>query len=505
MSRLKEVFDAQSLAVVLVDALERKSAEQIFIKSAPRAQKSRLKNVAKSELVGHITGGFFTAPQIAYQVMKELDRACQKERHIVASIPENQASERVGSYRAIALKRERAKFVWALARDDRDKVRVLANRVINEFFQEVASFEKAKAVTDGELTLETLGDDAQLASKIKNQAEQLGEATQTVHRLETKLSNFESERATLLVQMGAKERQLKQQTEKRGELESELNALREQFKSIEDEHAELEQAKNKAEEARKVAEELAQKVRRLEKLAGASDSLTDVQSQLENAQRQIDDLRRENKTLRSLADKTQHETQKELEKTKTDLEQVRDELKRVRKHISVLEERPVGEALERPTDGVNIFLDQANLAGVAHQVYKRKVNFASLLNYLAEGRKIVKAVAFVVDNGGTAFDGFCDVLRRAGWDLRIKKPKRFSDGQRKADWDMAIAMEALEHQDKAKHLVIVSGDGDFAPLIKRLQKKGQTVEVASFSEGLAKEAKDAADRVIIINASSLEA
>ena len=102
-------------------------------------------------------------------------------------------------------------------------------------------------------------------------------------------------------------------------------------------------------------------------------------------------------------------------------------------------------------------------------------------------------------------DGFCDVLRRAGWELRIKKPKRFSDGTSKADWDMGIAMEALEYRERAKHVVLVSGDGDFAPLIRRLQKSGQQVEVASFAEGLAGEAREVANRVILLDKSSLEA
>ena len=504
LSRLKEVFDAQSLAIVLVDALERKSAEQIFLKSAPKGQKARLKNVPKSELVGHITGGFFAAPQVAYQVMKELDRSCQKERHIVASIPEDQASERVGSYRAIALKRERAKFVWALARDERDPVRKLANRVINEFFQEVANFEKAKAVSEGDASAKDLGDNVELANKIKDQAEQLGEATQTVNRLETKLNNFEADRAKLLVQMGAKERLLKQQTEKRGELEKEIDRLKAQFQMIEDEQAELELAQRKEAEARQVAEDLAQKVRRLEKLAGASDSLSDAQARLEEAQREQDELERENKRLHSEAEAVATSYEKELEKIRLELEEVREELKRARKHISTLEERPALEQAERVEDGVNLLLDQANLAAIAHHTYRRKVNFASLLQYLSEGRRIVKAVAFVVDNGGPAFDAFCDVLRRAGWELRIKKPKKFSDGTSKADWDMGIAMEALEYKDRAKHLVLVSGDGDFAPLIRRLQKSGQQVEVASFAEGLAGEAREAADRVILLDQSALE-
>jgi uncharacterized LabA/DUF88 family protein len=137
-------------------------------------------------------------------------------------------------------------------------------------------------------------------------------------------------------------------------------------------------------------------------------------------------------------------------------------------------------------------------------VYRGKVNFASLLDHLREGRKLMKAVAFVVDNGGSSFDGFCDVLRRAGWELRIKRPKTFSDGSSKADWDMGIAMEALELREKANCLVLASGDGDFAPLIRRLQRSGQTVEVASFPEGLASEAREVADRVIRLDQTALE-
>jgi uncharacterized LabA/DUF88 family protein len=165
----------------------------------------------------------------------------------------------------------------------------------------------------------------------------------------------------------------------------------------------------------------------------------------------------------------------------------------------------LGDAKSAAEDGVNLFLDQANIAGVAHQVYRRKVNFAGLIDQLREGRRIAKAVAFVVDNGGSNFDSFCDVLRRAGWELRIKKPKTFADGRSKADWDMGIAMEALDWRDQASTAIIVSGDGDFAPLIRRLQRSGQSVEVACFAEGLAKDAREVSDRVHLLNSRSLEA
>ena len=502
---LKTVFDAQSLAIVLVDALERKSAEQIFVRAGSKTPKARLKNVPKSEIVGQITGGFFHSANVAYEVMKELDRSCHKERHIVASIPEEQASERVGSYRAIALKRERAKFVWALARDDRETVRVLANKIINEFFNEVANFEQAKAVSEGDSSSTKPGKDLQLAKQVKDQAERLGEATQKVNRLETKLTATEEERAQLLVQMGTKERLLKQQSAKRDELEQELDRLRNKFRSIDEEQDELEKAKSLEKVARKQVEELSQKVRRLEKLAGASESLSELQERYDEAIQKIEELVRENRRLKESLEALRDESETEETKYKRDIEGLKDELKRQRKYIASLEERPLAAESEAPENSVNLFVDQANLAAIAQSNFSKKVNFTTLIDTLRQQRRVIRAVAFVVDNGGTAFEPFCETLRRSGWDLRIKKPKKFSDGSTKADWDMGIAMEALESAAQAEVTVIASGDGDFAPLIRRLQKKQQSVVVASFPQGLSHESREVADSLILLDSSNLEA
>ena len=132
------------------------------------------------------------------------------------------------------------------------------------------------------------------------------------------------------------------------------------------------------------------------------------------------------------------------------------------------------------------------------------MNFAALYDQLRAGRSVVKALAFVVDNGGTAFDAFCDTLRKAGWELRVKKPKAFADGTSKADWDMGIAMEAIGLRGAAETMILVSGDGDFAPLVKQLQRWGHRVEVSAFSDGLALELVNAADSVMRLDSGTLE-
>lgn len=505
LADVKSIFDAHSLGIVLLDALERRAAEQIFGKIAGAGGRGRLANVPKMDLVGQITGWFFSSDDVAYKVMKEMDRACQKERHIVGSIPEEQAPDRVGSYRAIAFKRERAKFVWALSRDGRESVRKLANRIINEFFAEVADLERARAIADGEDTT-TVAEDVELAKRLQQQAERLGEAAEKVSDLESKLTTFADDRARLLVSMGTKERALKQQVEARGELEEQLDELRSRLDDLDTKELEAAEAKESERQARAAAEELAQKVRRLEKLAGAAENLSTVQAQLDKSNRQLAEQERERQRDAAAYQREREELDKERGRLRADLEETRDELKRARKRIADLESG-AGDRVERPTgdaERLAILLDQANLAAVATQSFGRKVNFSGLIERLRRGRKLAKAIAFVVDNGGTAFDAFCDTLRRSGWELRIKKPKRFADGRSKADWDMGMAMAAIDLREKVDTVVLVSGDGDFAPLVRRLQRWGQRVEVAAFSEGLASELAAVADHVDRLDQSTLE-
>lgn len=504
LGQVKEVFDAHSLGVVLLDALERRAAEKIYAACTRQNRGERVGNRKKMELVGQLTAAFFEVDDVAYQITKELDRACQKERHIVASIPEGQAADRIGSYRAISLKRERAKLVWALARDERGSVRQLANRIIKEFFQEAAEFETARAVLDGDED-QTALEGMELAKRLQDQAERLAEAAERVNDLESQLSSFESERAKLLAQIGSKERMLRQETEVRSELEQQLTDLRRELLDVETGQRDVEAAKQSEEEALAKADELKQRVRRLTKLAGASKTLAGTQAELEQERRKVEELEqqvareREEQAVRS----REHEAQ--LDKLRGDLEAAREELHAARKRILDLERRVPEEEHEGPApDAVLILLDQANLAATASASFKRKVNFAALYDRLRSGRPVKRALAFVVDNGGTAFDGFCDTLRKSGWELRVKKPKVFADGQTKADWDMGIAMEAVSLRGQAQTVILVSGDGDFSPLVKQLQRWGHRVEVAAFPDGLSVELSNAADAVTRLDAEMLE-
>ena len=288
------------------------------------------------------------------------------------------------------------------------------------------------------------------------------------------------------------------------DLETQVDDLRRSLSAIEAAQADAETSRVEEGRARARAEDLAQKVRRLSKLAGASEALGESQAELERARRRIESLEREHAKLTASHEARLAAESEALAKAQAELEQVRAALKEVRRQLAVERDRPVDVAPGSPTEGVVILVDQANLAATAHATFGRKVNFSRLLDELAFGRPVLKAIAFVVDNGGSQFDAFCETLRRSGWELRIKKPKRFRDGTTKADWDMGIAMEAIALHDRARTVILGSGDGDFVPLLKQLKKWGQRVEVAAYPDGLATDLVHCADGVTRLGTRTLE-
>ncbi len=433
---LKNVFDAQSLGVVLLDALDRQSAEKIHSRVVGARRGQRLASLKKTEIVGPMAAGAFASDEVLYQLLKELDRACRKERHIVASIPEAQAGDRIGSYRALALKRERAKFVWALARDDRASVRDLANRVIKEFFEEAAEFQVVSNTLEGKAEEGALKK-IDLAHRLKEQAERFHAAREKVSVLESKVAKFEAERATLLVEIGQKERALRRESETREELERHMAEQKSALKALEAERAHDETERTQEMHARETVEELSARVRRLTKLADASTQLSSQKNEIQAARRQVQDLMRSLRQKEADQEKEHAAFKRQESKLRDELTASREDLKQARRRITELEKQvaqgpahPEGESAKK---GVAVLLDQANLAGSATALYGRKVNFTAVLDQLRAGRSLVKAAAFVVDNGGSSFGAFCDTLRRSGWGASGQTaqgvPKRSGQGR----------------------------------------------------------------------------
>ncbi len=147
---------------------------------------------------------------------------------------------------------------------------------------------------------------------------------------------------------------------------------------------------------------------------------------------------------------------------------------------------------------VGIFLDIQNLYHSSKNLYNSRVNYKELIRHLLAGRKLIRALAYVVKTDSTMGEAsFFDALKQAGIELRMKDIQIFPGGMKKADWDVGMAVDAIRMASFLDTVVLVTGDGDFLPLIDYLKwGMGREVEVAAFSRTASGKIKEAADEYI---------
>jgi len=143
---------------------------------------------------------------------------------------------------------------------------------------------------------------------------------------------------------------------------------------------------------------------------------------------------------------------------------------------------------------VGIFIDAQNLYHSGKNLYHSKVNFGAIVKDAIDGRKLVRAVAYVIATESGEENAFFDALEKAGIETKIKDLQVFSSGAKKADWDVGMAMDAVKMAPKLDAVVLVTGDGDFVPLVEYLQtNEGCQVEVVSFGKSTSAKLIEATD------------
>lgn len=161
---------------------------------------------------------------------------------------------------------------------------------------------------------------------------------------------------------------------------------------------------------------------------------------------------------------------------------------------------------------VGIFIDVQNLYHSAKNLYKSRVNFKELIKHLLGSRKLIRSVAYVVRTetetvahsreearSASPEATFFDALKQAGIELRMKDIQVYPGGMKKADWDVGMAVDAIRMAGFLDVVILVTGDGDFLPLIDYLRwGKGILVEVAAFSRTAKSEMKTQSDEFVAI-------
>src|SRR3989344_1718381 len=150
---------------------------------------------------------------------------------------------------------------------------------------------------------------------------------------------------------------------------------------------------------------------------------------------------------------------------------------------------------------VGIFIDVQNLYHSAKNLFQSRVNYKELVKEVTAGRKLIRVIGYVVKTETTEGEAaFFDALTKAGVELRVKDIQIFAGGAKKADWDVGMAVDAIRMADSFDAIVLVTGDGDFCPLVEYLKwGLGKTVEVAAFSRSTSSKLKEAADTFVTLD------
>ena len=143
---------------------------------------------------------------------------------------------------------------------------------------------------------------------------------------------------------------------------------------------------------------------------------------------------------------------------------------------------------------VGVFIDTQNLYHSARNLYKMRVNFGAVLKDAVAGRKLVRAIAYVITTEAGDEKNFFEALTKLGIETKTKDLQIFHTGTKKGDWDVGLTVDAMRMANRLDAVILVSGDGDFVPLVEYLQNyTGTQVEVVSFGQSTSSKLREAAD------------
>lgn len=143
---------------------------------------------------------------------------------------------------------------------------------------------------------------------------------------------------------------------------------------------------------------------------------------------------------------------------------------------------------------IAVLVDVQNLYYSAKHLYGTRINFRNLLQLVRYDRVLVRAIAYVIRADTDAESEFFDAVNNAGFEVKEKDLQVFLDGAKKGDWDLGIAMDAIRMGPKVDSIILISGDGDYVPVVNYLQQAhGCLVEVVAFKRTTSSQLINVAD------------
>ncbi|MEA2065478.1 MAG: NYN domain-containing protein [Patescibacteria group bacterium] len=152
---------------------------------------------------------------------------------------------------------------------------------------------------------------------------------------------------------------------------------------------------------------------------------------------------------------------------------------------------------------VAVFIDVANVIYSLKKL-KWKIDYKKLQKYFIKETKLVDIYFYYStkkENSGQA--NLLEMLARKGFQLKIKEVKiiKLKNGKilLKGNCDIEVAIDMIDLMPAYDTAILLSGDSDFAPLIKYVQKHGKKVVAVSTRGHVSKEIIQSANKFMWFN------
>lgn len=142
---------------------------------------------------------------------------------------------------------------------------------------------------------------------------------------------------------------------------------------------------------------------------------------------------------------------------------------------------------------VGVFIDVQNMYYSARNLFSQKVNFTNIVRETVGEADLIRSIAYTISTEGGQEQGFFKALESAGLEVKSKDLLNYGHGNKKGDWDVGITVDIIRMLDMLDVVVLVSGDGDFIPLVEYVKSRGRIVHVASFRESTSGSLAETAD------------
>ncbi|ELR99481.1 NYN domain-containing protein [Gloeocapsa sp. PCC 73106] len=128
---------------------------------------------------------------------------------------------------------------------------------------------------------------------------------------------------------------------------------------------------------------------------------------------------------------------------------------------------------------IAVFIDGSNLFYAALQL-GIEINYTKLLRYLTGNSKLLRSFFYTgVDLANDKQQSFLLWMRRHGYRVVTKELTQLTDGSKKVDLNVEIAIDMMTLVNYYDTAVLVSGDGDLAYAVNAVSYQGVRVEVVS--------------------------